>query len=86
MQKEQEEELAKRWKQEAEEKAKQKEAERWRSVDEVMEEMVPKRKRIAAPPEVNGEEDIIELFEDRREESPIQRVAGVGHKKRRRAG
>ena len=84
MQNEQEEELSKRWKQEAEEKAKQKEAERWRSVEEVMEDMAPKRKRIAAPPEVNGEEDIIELFEERREESPIQRVA-AGTKKRRRA-
>ena len=95
MQNEQEEEIAKRWKEEEEAKARQVESERWRSVEEVMEELAPKRKRIAAaaapPSPGETESEIVELFEEKREERsvngerPMVRagVSGVGRKRRR---
>ena len=82
LQNEQEEETAKRWKVEQAEKTKEIQRRQWRSVEEVMEELAPKRKRIAAPPQYgeNGtaeESELVEIIEDRRGERGDEREREV---------
>ena len=87
MQNEQEEEIARRWKVEEEERARAiriKEGEEWRRVEEVMDDfsqsdLSPKRRRIAAPPLL--ETEVVDLIEGQKVEKPTA-IAGRKRKGR----
>ena len=83
MQNEQEEEIARRWRLEEEESTRMnsvREREGWRRVEEVMEELAPKRRRITAPP--TAEREIVDLINTGREE----RNAVTARRKRKGRG
>ena len=83
MQNEQEEEIGKRWKLEEKERTRMesiREGEGWRRVEEVIEDLAPKRRRIAAPS--TAEMGIVDLVEAEREE---KNVVTAGRKRKGRA-